>query len=98
MEQEVKLCDEVVTVREFTYLGERVSAGGGCEADVTARTRCQWVKFTECSELLYGSRFYLRLKGAVYKNYVGPAILYGSETWCLKESVMGILQGQKDPW
>ena len=54
MEQEVKLCDEVEAVREFTYLGDRVSAGGGCEAAVTARTRCGWVKFRECSELLYG--------------------------------------------
>ena len=31
MEQEEKLCDEVETVREFTYLGDRVSAGGACE-------------------------------------------------------------------
>ena len=36
MEQEVKLCDEVETVRKFTYLGDRVSAGGGCEVAVTA--------------------------------------------------------------
>ena len=36
MEQDVKLCDEVETVREFTYHGDRVSAGGGCEAAVTA--------------------------------------------------------------
>ena len=27
VEQEVKLCDEVETVSEFTYLGDRVSAG-----------------------------------------------------------------------
>ena len=38
------LCDEVVTVREFTYAGDMVNAGGGCEAVVTARTRCGWVK------------------------------------------------------
>ena len=38
MEQEEKLCDEVETVRDFTYLGDRVSAGGGCEAAVTVRT------------------------------------------------------------
>ena len=28
MEQEVKICDEVETVIEFTYLGDRVSGGG----------------------------------------------------------------------
>ena len=42
VEQEERLCDEVETVREFTYLGDRVSAGGGCEKD---RTRCWWVKY-----------------------------------------------------
>ena len=33
----------------------------------------------ECSELLHGKRFFLKLKLAVYKHYVRPAILYGSE-------------------
>ena len=44
----------------------RVSVGKGCEAAVTARTRCGWVIFWECGELLFGRRFPLRLKGAVY--------------------------------
>ena len=86
MEQEQKLCDKVETVREFTYVGDRVSAGGGCEAAVTVRTRCGWAKFRECGELLYDRRFHQKLKWAVYMSYVRPAILHGSETWCLKES------------
>ena len=65
MEQEEKLCDKVETVLEFTYLGDRVSAGGEVEAAVTAR-RCGWVKLRECGELLHGRRFSLKLKGAVY--------------------------------
>ena len=84
MEQEVRLCDEVGTVREYTYLGDRLSAGGGCEAAVIVRTRCGWVKFREFCYLLYVRRFPLKLKGAVYKSYVRPAILYGGEAWCLK--------------
>ena len=40
MEQEGKLCDEVETVSEFTYLGDWVSSSGGCGVAVTARTRC----------------------------------------------------------
>ena len=32
----MELCNEVETVREFTYLGDRVSAGGGYEAAVVA--------------------------------------------------------------
>ena len=69
MVQEEKLCDEVETVWEFTYLGDRVSAGEGYEAAVTARIRCQWVKLRECCELLYG-RFPPKLKGFVHKSYV----------------------------
>ena len=79
-------------VQEFTYLGDRVSAGGGCEAAVIARTICGWVKFMECCELLYGRRFPLRQKGAFYKSYVKPAMQYGSEAWYLTESEMGIFQ------
>ena len=51
-----------------------------------------WVKFTECGELLYGRKFYLKLKGAVYYSYVRPIILYLREAWCLRECEMGSLQ------
>ena len=78
------------TVREFTHLGDRVSAGVVCEGAVTAKTRCGWVKFRECGKLLYDRRFLLNLKRAVYKSYVRQAMLYGCEAWCLKESDIGI--------
>ena len=42
---EERLGVEMKTVMTFTYLGDRVSAGGGCEAAVTARTRFGWVMF-----------------------------------------------------
>ena len=57
VEDEEKLCDEVETVRKFTYLSDKVNGGRGCEAAVTARTTCACVKFRECGELLYGRRF-----------------------------------------
>ena len=56
------------TVREFTYLGDRVSAGGGCEATVTAKTRYGWVMFRECDELQYCRRFPLKVHRAVYNK------------------------------
>ena len=67
-----------------------MSAGGGCEAAVTARIRFGWAKIRECGELLYGSRFPLRQKEAVHKTNVKPSILYGREALCLKESEMGM--------
>ena len=86
MEQEEQLCDEVETVMEFTYLGDKVSSGLGCETAETARTRCGWAKHSECCELLYGRRFHLMQKETVYNSYIKPAILYECEAWCLKES------------
>ena len=87
-----KLCDEVETVNGFCYLGDRLNDSGGCEAAVTARIRFGWVRFKECGELLIGNRFSLRIKGKAYRCYVRSAILYGSETWCLKENEKAILR------
>ena len=68
VKQDENVCDEVETVRAFKYLGDRVSDGGGCEAAVTARTRCERVKLRECGELLYVRRFPQKLKGPVHKT------------------------------
>ena len=87
-----ELCEEVETVRGFCYLGDRVNADGGCEAAVTARARIGWVKFWECGELLNSKMFSLKLKGMVYRSCVRSALLYGSETWCLRENEKAILR------
>ena len=83
---------------EFTYLGDRVRAGGGCEAAVTARTRCGWDKSRECGELLHGRRFPLKTKGTVYKSYVKPAILHGMKHGVRKKVRWEFYEGQKDQW
>ena len=62
-----KLWDQVKTVNEFCYLGDKLNASGDCEAAVTARVRIGWVRFRECGELLLGNRFPLRMKGKVYR-------------------------------
>ena len=86
------LCDEMETVNGFCYLGDRLNASGGCEAAVTARVRVGWARFRKCVELLLGNRFPLKMKGKVYRCCVRSAILYGSETWCLKENEKAILR------
>ena len=63
----------------------RLNATGGCKAAVTARVRIGLVRFKECGELFLGNRFLLKMKGKVYRCCVRSAILYRSETWCLKE-------------
>ena len=90
VEQEEILIDEMHTVGGLTYLGDRVSAGGGCESAETARTRCGWVRIRERDELLNCRRSSLRLKDAVYERNVWPVMQYRSEAWCRKESYLRI--------
>ena len=90
-----ELWEEVESVRGFCYLGDRVNASGGCEAAVMARARIGWVKFKECRELLNSKRFSLQMKGMIYRSCVRSAMLYGSETWCLRENEMAILRTTK---
>ena len=71
--------NEVETVRKSAYIHDRVSASGGCEDDVTARTRCRLAKHRGCAELLHGRRFPPTLKEAAFKKYIRPAILHGSK-------------------
>ena len=94
VEQKEKLCDEVETVREFTYLGDWVSAGGGCGAAVIARV-IGGLSLRSAVSCCMAGDFYLRLKGAVYGSYVWTVILYGSESLCLKEGEIGILRSRE---
>ena len=80
------------TVKGFCYLVDRLNVSGGCETAVTSRVRIGWMKFRECGELLRGRRFSLRMKGIVYQSCVRSAMLYESETWCLRESEIEILR------
>ena len=90
-----KLCDGVETVSKFTYVGSnRVNATvvTGCETAVTARSTIVWMKFIECSKILKGRRFSLKMKEKFYKSCVRSAMLYVSEAWCLSEKEIAILR------
>ena len=41
---------------------------------------------------MLGNKFPLKMKGKVYHCCAGLAILYGNETWCLKENEKAILR------
>ena len=55
--KEEKLNDNVETVTDGSYLGDRKNSGGGCEAAVKSRTRQGWVDFRDCQDLLCGKIF-----------------------------------------
>ena len=73
------------TVQQFCYLGDMLSSGGGAEASSITRTRCAWKKFRELLPILSSRTFSLKKKGSFYEACVRPVLLYGSETWPVKE-------------
>ena len=69
-----------------------MNASGESGAAVTARMKIRWIKFKECGELFYGRKFSSKIKGKICRNCLRSAVLYGSETWCLRENEMAILR------
>ena len=70
-----------------------MNASGGCKAAVTGRARIGSGQFRECGVLLNSKRFWLKMKGMVYRSCVGVAMLYGCETWSLRENEIAIFRG-----
>ena len=66
---------------EFCYLGDMLSAGGGCELASITRCKCAWVKFRQLLPLLANRHLSLLTKGRVYSTCVRKAMLHAAETW-----------------
>ena len=71
-------------VREFSYLGEMISADGGAVSSSVARVRSGWRCFRSLQPLLTKRGLSLRAKGRLYEACVRSVMLYGSETWPVK--------------
>ena len=94
-DEEFSFFNQIEFVKSFCYLGDRLNASGGSEAAVTGRTRIGWINFREFGELLYGRKFSLKMKERIYQSCVRSAMLYESETWCLRENEMAVLRWEQ---
>ena len=79
-------------VNQFCYLGDMLSAGGGAEASSLTRSRCAWKKFRELLPILTSRVLSMKKKGFLYQSCIRSVMLYGSETWPIKEVDVGRLQ------
>ena len=84
--------DTVEGVSEFCYLGDVIGAGGGAREASMARVRCAWAKFSELGGILKKRGASLRVKGNLFRTCVQKAMIYGSETWAMKEEDMKRLE------
>ena len=85
--KEVEVGDCVLeAVDRFCYLGDMLSAGGGCMAAATARCRCAWGKFRENLLLLTSKPVPFDLRGRLFSSNVRSSMLHG--TWPMTSAAL----------
>ena len=62
--------EKLEVVPEFCYLGDMLSAGGGCELAAITRCKCAWGKVRQLLPLLTNRQVPLRTRGKVYSSCV----------------------------
>ena len=78
-------------VPEFCYLGDMLSAGGGCELAAIPRCRCAWAKFLHLLPLLTNHQVPLLTRGKVFKLCVRSVMLHAAETLAMKADTLNRL-------
>ena len=75
-------------VDRFCYLGDMLSAGGGCMAAAIARCGAAWAKFRQHLPLLTDRSLPLKLKGRFFNSNVRSSLLYATETWPMSKAAL----------
>ena len=70
--------DKLEVVASFCYLGDMLSAGGGCEMAVTTRVKTAWKKFRELLPVLTSRHLSYKTRGHVYSSCVRSPMLHGA--------------------
>ena len=84
--------DKLEVVASFFYLGDMLSAAGGCELSTTTRVKTAWKKFKDLLPVLSSHHLSFKTHGHVYSSCVGSAMLHASETWPLTKPNLQPLQ------
>ena len=84
--------DKLEVVASFCYLGDMLSAAGGCELSTTTRVKTAWKKFKDLLPVLSSRHLSFKTRGHVYSSCVRSAMLHASETWPLTKPNLQHLQ------
>ena len=84
--------DELEVVDSFCYLGDMLSAAGGCDLATTTRVKSAWKKFRELMPLLTTYHLLPKICGCISSTCVHSALLHASETWPLTKPSLLHLQ------
>ena len=84
--------DKLEVVASFCYLGDMLSAAGGCELSTTTHVKTAWKKFKDLLPVLSSRHLSFKTRGHVYSSCVRSAMLHASETWPLTKPNLQRLQ------
>ena len=84
--------EKLEVVPEFCYLGDMLSAGGGCKLAAITRCKCAWGKFRQLLPLLTNHQVPLLTRGKVYSSCVRSVMLHAAETWAMKADTLNRLR------
>ena len=82
--------DKLEVVASFCYLGDMLSAAGGCELSTTTCVKTAWKKFKDLLPVLSSRHLSFKTRGHVYSSCVRSAMLHASETWPLTKPTSSI--------
>ena len=74
------------TVREFIFLGSKISADGDCSHDVKRRLLLGRKAMTNLDSILQSRDITLPTKVHLVKAMVFPVVMYGCESWTIKKA------------
>ena len=83
--------DKLEVVASFCYLGDMLSAAGGCELSTTTRVKTAWKKF-KMIPVLSSRHLSFKTCCRVYSSCVQNAMFHASETWPLTKPSLQRLQ------
>ena len=75
--------DKLEVVPSFCYIGDMLSAAGGCELSTTTRVKTAWKKFKDLLPVLSSCQLSFKTCGHMYSSCVRSAMLHASKTWPL---------------
>ena len=77
---------DVETVRDFTFLGSKITADGDCTHEIKRRLLLGRKVMTNLDSILRSRDITLPTKVHLVKAMVFPVVMYGCESWTVKKA------------
>ena len=76
----------VETVRDFIFLGSKITADGDCSHEIKRRLLLGKKAMTNLDSILKSRDITLLTKVHLVKTMVFPVVMYGCESWTVKQA------------